>query len=291
MNATIQNTGYRAVIDSLGAEMKSLRDAKTGREYLWQADPAWWKGTAPVLFPIVGGLKNGRYRYEGREYELPQHGFARASEFRQNAVSADAVEFVLGSSAETLPKYPFDFQLRVGYALERCGIAVRYTVTNAGNRPMLFSIGSHPAFNIPFDVGSLENHYILFEHPEDSERYFFKDGTYIAGKTAEVFESSRVISLSRTLFDQGPLIMKGLHSAEFTLMSAKSTRAVKVAMDSAPPFLGIWSKPGAPFVCIEPWDGIPDSTEASGELAEKEGILKLEPGSAYRTGYRIEILG
>ena len=138
MNAVIENDSYSATISSLGAELKSLKDANTGREYMWQADPAWWKGSAPVLFPIVGGLKNGKYRCEGAEYELPQHGFTRTSEFRQNAAAGDAAEFELVSSADTLAKYPFEFRLRVRFALERCGLAVRYEVTNAGKGPMLF---------------------------------------------------------------------------------------------------------------------------------------------------------
>jgi galactose mutarotase-like enzyme len=291
MNAVIRNDSYSATISSLGAELKSLKDANTGREYMWQADPAWWKGSAPVLFPIVGGLRNGKYRYEGVEYELPQHGFARTSEFQQTAALGDAAEFELKSSADTMAKYPFEFRLRVRFALERCGLAVRYSVTNAGTRPMYFSIGSHPAFNIPIESGSLESHYILFEQSEDAQRYFFKDGTYIAGKTAEVFDNSRVISLSRSLFDQGPIILKGLQSSEFTIMCSKGKKSVKVATEGAPPFLAIWSKPNAPFLCIEPWEGIPDSSEATGELAEKEGILSLEAGKVYETGYRIEVVG
>jgi galactose mutarotase-like enzyme len=291
MNVVIKNAGYSAVICSSGAELKSLKDVTSGREYLWQADPAWWKGTAPVLFPIVGGLRNGKYRYEGVEYELPQHGFARTSEFAQIGSSPDAAEFQLVSSAETLAKYPFVFRLRVGFALERCGLAVRYEVTNVGNRPMLFSIGSHPAFNIPIESGSLESHYVLFEKSEDAERHFFKDGTYIAGKTAEVFDNSRTISLSRSLFDQGPVIFKALQSSEFTILCSKGKKSVKVATDGPPPFLALWSKPNAPFLCIEPWEGIPDSSEANGELADKEGILSLEAGASYVTGYRIEIGG
>ncbi len=291
MNAVIENAGYSAAISSLGAELKSLKDATTGKEFMWQADPAWWKGTAPVLFPIVGGLKNGKYRYEGVEYELPQHGFARTSEFRQVEAAGDAVEFQLESNADTRLKYPFEFRLRVRFALERCGLAVRYEVTNTGKGPMLFSIGSHPAFNVPIESGSLESHYVLFERSEDAERYFFKDGTYIAGKTAEVFDNSRVISLSRSLFDQGPIIFKGLQSSEFTILCSKGKKSVKLATDGPPPFLAVWSKSNAPFLCIEPWEGIPDSSEASGELVDKEGIMSLEAGRTYETGYRIEISG
>jgi galactose mutarotase-like enzyme len=290
MNATIENGLYAASVSSLGAELKSLRDKALGREYLWQADPAWWKGTAPVLFPIVGGLKGGKYRFGGSEYELPQHGFARTSEFTVVANSRESVEFEFRSGPETRAKYPFDFRLRVGFALERNGISVRYAVTNEGNGPMRFSIGSHPAINVPFDGGKFENHYIVFEREERPERYFFKDGLVVAGKTADVFENSKVISLTRNLFDDGPVILKGIESSSFAITNGMTGKSVIVAADGVPPYLGIWSKPnGAPFVCIEPWHGLPDSTDATGELTEKEGILALEPRAEFTTGYRIEI--
>jgi galactose mutarotase-like enzyme len=291
MNVVIRNDFYSATISSLGAELKSLKDANTGREHMWQADPAWWKGSAPLLFPIVGGLRNGKYRHEGAEYELPQHGFARTSEFRQISALGDSAEFELSSSADTMTRYPFEFRLRAGFALERSGIAIRYEVANVGKGPMLFSIGSHPAFNLPIESGSLESHYILFERSENAERYFFKDGTYIAGKTAPIFDTSRVISLSRSLFDQGPIIIKAPQSSEFSIMCSKGRKSVKVATKGPPPFLALWSKPNAPFLCIEPWEGIPDSSEASGELRDKEGILSLEAGRTYETGYRIETIG
>jgi galactose mutarotase-like enzyme len=288
MELSLGNGRYSARVSTLGAELKSIADPAAGIEYLWQADPAWWKGTAPVLFPIVGGLRGGKYRYGGAEYELPQHGFARTSEFSLVAKTEDSVELELLSGPETRKKYPFDFRFRVSFALERSGISVRYAVTNAGNGPMYFSIGSHPAFNVPFAGGRLENYYILFEKSEGIERHFFKDGMVVAGKTAEVFENSRVISLSRSLFDEGPVILKKPESAEFTIANSLNSTSITLATDGAP-YLGLWAKPGAPFVCIEPWYGLPDPTDASGELSEKEGIMRLEPGACHAAGYRISI--
>jgi galactose mutarotase-like enzyme len=289
MSVTVRNGRWRAVIAELGAELRSLVDITTGQEYMWQANPAWWNGTAPVLFPVIGGLKNGAYTWEGREYKLDSHGFARASEFSVISSSVDSVELELTSSATTRESYPFEFRLRVGFQLERAGIAVSYEVKNTGRSRMCFSIGSHPAFNLPFAGGSLENYYVLFEREESLERWFFKDGLVVAEKTAAVMESSRVLTISRTLFDQGVLIFKSPQSHEFTIAHSMGPRSIKVVTDGVP-YLGVWSKPnGAPFVCIEPWHGLPDSTNASGDLAEKEGIISLDPAGAFTTGYRVEI--
>jgi galactose mutarotase-like enzyme len=287
MDGTIEGGRFRALVSSLGAELKSLVDTATGIEYIWRADPAWWKGSAPVLFPIVGSLRGGKYRHAGAEYALPQHGFARTSEFDLVAKAADAMEFELRSTPATKANYPFDFSLRVCFAVERSGISVRYVVKNSGAGPLWFSIGSHPAINVPFEGGKLENHYVLFDRSEDLDRHFFKDGLLVAGKTAEVFENSRTIPLSRSIFDDGPIILKGPRSTGFSIVNGMSGKLVLVATDGVP-YVGIWSKPNAPFLCIEPWHGVPDSTEAGGELAEKEGIIRLEAGNTFSTGYRIE---
>jgi galactose mutarotase-like enzyme len=185
--------------------------------------------------------------------------------------------------------YPFEFSLRVGFQLERTGLTVRYEVRNTGRSRMLFSIGSHPAFRIPFAGGSLENYYVLFDQEEDLERWFFKDGLVVADRTAPALDSARVLTISRTLFDAGILIFKSPRSHEFSIANSMNPRSIRIVTDGVP-YLGVWSKPGgAPFLCIEPWHGLPDSTAATGNLAEKEGILGLEPAGVFTTGYRIEM--
>jgi galactose mutarotase-like enzyme len=241
-----------------------------------------------VLFPVIGGLKGGEYRYGGGSYKLPSHGFARGSEFALVSSSAESAEFRLASSDATRAGYPFEFSLVVSFTLTRAGIDVRYAVRNPGSAPMLFSIGSHPAFVLPFAGGVLENYYVLFEVEEELERWFFKDGMIVAGKTAEVMENGRVISLNRRCFDDGIMIFKNPRSREFSIANSLNSRTLRVITDGVP-YLGIWSKPGAPFVCIEPWHGIPDMSDASGELAEKEGIITLAPSAEFVTGYRVEI--
>ena len=286
---TIRNGFWGARIAETGAELKSLCWLATGQEYIWNGDPAWWTGSAPVLFPVIGGLKGGEYSFEGRKYALPSHGFARTSQFTVSDVREDSAAFLLGSSAKTRETYPFDFTLKVSFQLERSGIAVRYAVENTGSSLMYFSIGSHPAFVLPFAGGALENYYVLFEKEESLERWFFKDGVIEAGKTEEAFENSRVISLSRTVFDRGIMIFKHPASREFAIAHSQSSRAVRVITDGVP-YVGVWSKPGgAPFLCVEPWHGIPDMSNASGNLIEKEGIIRLEARSSFATGYRVEV--
>ena len=287
---SLGNGIWGARISETGAELKSLAALSSGQEYIWNGDPAWWNGSAPVLFPVIGGLKGGEYSFEGKTYKLPSHGFARTSEFAVTRTSGDSAELTLMSSPKTREGYPFEFSLKVSFQLEHAGISVRYDVANMGTMRMYFSIGSHPAFVVPFAGGALENYYVLFEREENLQRWFFKDGMIVAGKTGEVFENSRTISVSRTMFDQGIMIFKQPASREFTIANARNSRAVKVVTDGVP-YLGIWSKPGgAPFLCIEPWHGIPDMSDTSGNLVEKEGILSLEPRASFSTGYRVQII-
>ena len=287
---TLTNGSWGAKISEMGAELKSLANLATGQEHIWNGDPAWWNGSAPVLFPVIGGLKDGAYFFEGKQYKLPSHGFARGSEFGVTRAGSDSAELTLVSSPKTRENYPFDFSLKVSFALDHSGIAIRYDVANAGPARMYFSIGSHPAFVVPFAGGVLENYYILFEREENIERWFFKDGMIVAGKTEEVLENSRVIGLSRSMFDAGIMIFKHPVSREFTIANSRNAHAVKVVTNGVP-YLGIWSKPGgAPFLCIEPWHGIPDMSDASGDFVEKEGILTLEPRAVFTTGYRVEIV-
>jgi galactose mutarotase-like enzyme len=283
------NGYWKARVAEKGAELKSLLCVETGTEHVWNGDPAWWNGSAPVLFPVIGGLKGGEYRYQGKSYKLPSHGFARTSDFAVVRADADYAEFRLASSEATREAYPFEFELFVSFALTRTGIDVRYRVRNAGGADMLFSIGSHPAFVVPFAGGTLENYYLLFDREEELERWFFKDGVIVAGKTAEVMENSRVINLDRRCFDDGIMIFKGPRSSVFSLVNGLNGRALRVVTEGVP-YFGLWSKTGgAPFVCLEPWHGIPDMSDTSGELAEKEGIISLARGGEFATGYRVEV--
>jgi galactose mutarotase-like enzyme len=285
---TIASERFEALIEEQGAELKSLRDRESGVEYIWPGDQNWWSGSAPILFPNVGGLKDGTYRHQGVEYSLPQHGFARRSQFSLASAGPANAAFELSASAETRKQYPFDFRLRVTFLLGSHGLAVQYDVVNAGSEVMFFSIGSHPALRLPFAGGQLENYYLHFSEEENLERHFFENGLMLA-QTAPAFDTSRQIFLRPDLFERGVLIFKHPVSQVISIRNSLTPRAVSVVTGAAP-YLGLWAKPGrCPFLCIEPWFGLPDRPDASGQLAEKEGILSLEAGGAFTTTYRLEI--
>jgi galactose mutarotase-like enzyme len=279
---------FEARIEEAGAELRSLRDRQSGAEYLWPGDQTWWSGSAPILFPNVGGLKDGKYRHNGVEYSLPQHGFARRSLFAVAAASPVSALFELAASAETRKQYPFDFRLRVTFLLEAHGLAVQYEVSNAGAQNMLFSIGSHPAIRLPFAGGQLENYYLHFSEEEHIPRHFFDNGLMLA-ETAPAFDSSRQIFLRPDLFERGVLIFQHPASQVISIRNSRNSQAVSLVTGGAP-YLGLWAKPGrCPFLCIEPWYGLPDGPNATGELSEKEGILRLEAGGSFTSTYRLEI--
>jgi galactose mutarotase-like enzyme len=289
MCVTISNNALSARISKTGAELRSLSERGSGAEYLWQADPSVWNGSAPILFPIIGGLKNDTYKLDGATYSMPAHGIVRKREWSLVSSGADRATFEIASDDQTREQYPFDFVLRASFTLDGSALQVCYKVINASRRPMLFSIGSHPAFNVPFTGGPLEHYYFHFSDPEDLPRYFFKDGMHL-NETEPAFDNSRQIFLSRTLFDRGPLIFKRPRSTAVSIACSHSPKRVRVATGGTP-YLALWSKGGgAPFVCIEPWCGVPDNIDTDQEFATKEGIMTLERGCTFGASYRIEIL-
>jgi len=287
---------YTASIDALGAELKSLHDRELGREYMWKGDPSWWSGTAPVLFPVIGGLHKGSFLHKGKRYALGSHGFARKSRFRLTDKSNSHAEFELRSDAETKKVYPFDFVLKVAFHTDHSGISVYQTVENPGSGRsswnsaqdvLLFSLGAHPAFALPFDGGTIEDYYIDFGRPEQAERYYFVNSC-LSEKTGPILSNSRQIFLSKTIFNDGPLIFKDIQSREISIRKSRSERKITVSYDTS--FLAIWSKPdGAPFICIEPWEGLPDPVGFSDSFEKKPGIRSLRKGESYTLRYRIII--
>jgi len=288
MSVTISNATLSAGIADVGAELKSLREHSTGKEYIWQSDPAYWTGAAPILFPIIGGLRNGEYHFGGKTYSMPSHGIVRKKEWSLAASDAACATYETVSSDETRKMYPFDFVLRAHFSLEGSSLSVRYEVRNTGSGKMYFSIGSHPAINLPFAGGYPEHYYFHFSRPENMERYFFKDGMHL-NETEPIFDNSRQIFVTRTMFDRGPIIFKHPASESVTIMNSRNTRRVRVRTAGVP-FLALWAPPGAPFACIEPWHGIMDNVDTDGEFTTKEGIMALDGGATYTTGYWIDIL-
>ena len=285
----LSNDAVRIAVNSLGAELWSLKDQRSGTEHLWQGDPAFWKGRSPILFPVVGHLEDGVYRDEGREYTLDVHGFAKDREFRPVGETADTLTYLLESDEATLAVYPYRFALEVRYTLAPAGVRVEITARNRDDRAMYFSVGGHPGFNCPWEPGaSMEDYRLVFERPETLRRRLHDVGI-LTGETEAFLTAERVVRLSHGLFERGAVMLGGLSSGSVALESALSAGRIRVELPGFP-YLGIWSPRGeAPFVCIEPWHGIGPTRGADPEIRTREGILRLESEEAFTCGYAITI--
>jgi galactose mutarotase-like enzyme len=290
MTYTLENELCRVQVQAHGAELSSfVRKDLNQLEYIWEADPAVWGRHAPVLFPIVGRLPHDTYQHQGQPYPLPQHGFARDQEFQLVRQTATELVLELQASDATRAVFPFSFRLLISYRLAGPQLTIGWEVHNAGTTEMLFSIGAHPAFRCPLlPDETFEDYEFVFDHPVSFERHLL-DGGLLTGQTAPVVKQQTTLPLSYDLFAQDALVLKHFDFTHITLRSRQSGRAVRLRFDGFP-YLGLWTKgPGAPFVCIEPWHGIASSVGDSGELADKEGVLALQPGQEFSTSYSITV--
>lgn len=288
MLTVLENEWITATVDSHGAELVSLVLNEDGCEYLWTADPAHWGRHAPVLFPIVGRLRDNRCTIDGKTYELTQHGFARDAEFALAEQTDTAAIFELRANAATLEKYPYDFTLRIGYRLIGASITVSYEVKNERAEEMFFSIGAHPGFRCPLADGeSFDDYYLEFEQPETIGKCLLENGL-LRLETEPFLQNERTIALSYPLFANDALVFNGLESQSLRLKSRKSDKSVSVEYAGFP-YLGIWSKQDAPFVCIEPWHGVADLAREPRDFSQKEGICRLGGREEFVSCYRIEI--
>ena len=267
-----------ASINPFGAELSSLRDA-AGRELMTDADPAYWTGRAPLLFPIVGKLIGGHYRFDGRDYALPPHGFARRRMFDVIEREAGRAVFRLTDDAETRAAYPFGFALEAAFTLTQATLRIDVTVTNTGERDMPASFGFHPAFAWPLPYGRPRAaHRIIFEKDEPEPlRSIATDGGIAPARRPSPLDG-RVLHLADALFEKDALIWEGLASRSVRYDGGEGP-ALEVAFPDTS-LLGIWTKPGAHFVCIEPWHGIADPEGFEGEIWDKPGMLRFAPGEA-----------
>ena len=287
---TLRTETSQATFAARGAELTSFCTPGNGLEYLWAGDPAVWGRHAPVLFPLVGRLPEDAYYYEGRDYKLPQHGFARDQEFALVHQTDTELVFRLHHDESTRAVFPFAFELTITYTLQADLLTVRWDVRNpAADQPLLFSIGAHPAVNCPLlPTEKFEDYYFEFDHPVTLERHLLRGGL-LTGQTAPVLVEARELPLSYELFADDALVFKHYDFTRLTLRSRKSAHFVRFQFDGFP-YLGLWTKgPGAGFVCVEPWHGVASPAGAPGELSEKEGILTLAPGHVFSAAYTIEI--
>lgn len=283
----IENERLQVQILTKGAELTNIQSKIDTTEFLWQADPKYWSRHAPILFPIVGKLKNDQYQYQGKTYEMSQHGFARDMEFSVVLQESDKVRLALQYTKETLAKYPFKFLLEVEYCLQEDCLVTRYFVTNLSETvEMWFSVGAHPGFNVPIDRNAAFEDYTLELSPA-TQRTFIPVTQEVLLQTDQATQTEKSsFSLSRDLFKKGVLIFETPEKTQITLKSARSQKQIIMEYQTLP-HLGIWSTypAEAPFVCIEPWNGLADSFDASGLLEEKKGINRLEPQEVFTTEY------
>jgi len=281
LDITITNGHLTATINPRGAELNSLKN--NNEEYIWEGNPKFWGKHSPVLFPIVGTLKNNSYLYNGQVYALTRHGFARDNTFNVKEQTESSVVFSLSSDNDTLNIYPFAFELQLTYTLNDSTLYISYTVKNKGTGKMPFSIGAHPAFALP---GDFESYSLAFEKNEPLLSTQLRDDL-LSDKTTALPVKDGILPLTYNLFENDALIFKSLESNSITIVKEGRDR-LKVGFADFP-HLGIWTKENAPFICIEPWQGYSDSPDTAGNLIEKEGIVILEENETYIKGFSIAI--
>ncbi len=290
MYYSIQNEILSIEIKELGIELCSIKSKATGKEYMWQGNPDIWGSHAPVLFPIIGALRNGEVFYKGNSYRVPKHGLVRNSnKVRLIEQTEDSLRFSLKWDEESLKLYPFKFELEVSFSIIGNTIQVTHLISNHGDEPMLYSLGGHPAFNCPiYDDETYEDYYLEFEQIESDSTWLLDSKGLTTGETLPILKDTRILPLHTHIFDNDALIFKNLNSKKVALKSVRSGKVLSVSFDDFD-YLGIWAKPGAPFVCIEPWLGITDSAKADQQLENKEGMLKLGPNQSEWKTYSITL--
>ena len=273
---TLQNDVLKIKVASRGAELKSITALSDGTEYLFDGDPTWWKYSSPVLFPIVGKLVNGKYRTEGKEFELPGHGFARTSDFWLVDSTANTLTFALESNAATLKVYPYRFRLEISFELIGNEVKVLWKVINTDDKEIYFSIGAHPALCCPIAYReNFEDCYLKFNKPEKSSRIPLAANGCLSRERIPTLDGTE-LNLNYELFKGDAIVFDDLKSDEVSVRSRKSSKSITVRAKGFP-YWGFWTpaQGGAPFICIEPWHGHADYEDFNGELKDKEGIVKL----------------
>jgi galactose mutarotase-like enzyme len=287
MNCKIENEYLVVEIKPKGAELASVIHKQNQLQYMWSGDPAVWGKTSPVLFPIVGTLKEDTYIYKDKKYSLPRHGFARDHVFEVEKQNTDNITFLLKSSATTLEKYPFHFELRLIYTLKEDTLQLQYDIRNIGGEEMYFSIGAHPAFAVPLVKSSVyEDHYLEFNQEETAGRWPISKEGLIKTEPDKFFDHTHVINLTKPLFYDDALVFKHLKSNSISLKSKTHSHGLDFYFEGFP-FMGIWGAKDADFVCIEPWCGIADGVNHNQQLISKEGIEKLASNDSWSRAWKV----
>lgn len=287
MRYTLENEQLRIEVDSLGAELKSVKSQRDGKEYMWYADEAYWGRTSPVLFPFVGSICGKEYRYEGKTYAMGQHGFARDMEFAAESQSVNSIWFAAESTEETYAMYPFAFRLHIGYQLTENEVKVSWRVENTDTKEMYFSIGAHPGFLCPIHGEDTKVGYglhfggltdTLHHHGNTPDGMAVMEDEVLPLKQGSVF-------FKPGFFDRCTYMAEGRQTGEVSLIDPSGKPYVTVLFDT--PLFAVWSPEGkdAPFVCIEPWYGRCDEVGFEGTLKERPYGNLLGMGETFEAAY------
>ena len=270
-----------------GAELQSYK--VNGEEFMWDRKPEFWAASSPVLFPFVGTIKNGAYSYNGKEYKIStRHGFARTEDFELVEKTENSLKFRFSSNKETLEKYPFEFELFITYTIAGNTLEIGYNVVNKNDSDMYFSLGTHPAFALDVnDDIKLSDYYLEFEKNETSKKYKLNEKGLVLDEKADCLNNENKLKITEKVFDDDAIIFDDLKSEKVTIKNSKNSKKLSVEYNGFP-YIAFWSKPRAPFVCIEPWYGISDFENCTGKLEEKKGILKLGKDKTFTAKLVIE---
>jgi galactose mutarotase-like enzyme len=287
---TLANTHLRATLSPHGAELQSLVWLASGEEIMWSGDPVYWPRHSPVLFPLVGMLNNGRYRLGDGEYSLPRHGFAREQPFVCISQTSEEARFQLRWNEQTLLWYPFRFMLDIVYQLLEDTISVTYEVRlEEEQEPLFFSIGSHPAFVLPWrEGGDLSSWYLLF--PEDTmlRRHHLEDGL-LNGGVSQVNLNGGKLPLNEAMFAEDAWVLHGCQSDRVLLGGEKSSVQLEMKFTGFPWF-GIWKPAGAPFLCLEPWCGVTDQKGYIGDWKDRPGMERVGHADIWKRSWSVRFI-
>jgi galactose mutarotase-like enzyme len=290
---SIQNASFKISVTKIGAELCSLFSKSQNTEFIWQANPSIWGSHAPVLFPIIGCLKDGEFLFEGSSYSVPKHGFIRNNTALESKIVAEnCIEFSSTFNEDSLKNYPFKYEFILRYILQDNGVKVEHTIINHDTqKPMFFSLGGHPGCNCPFfENENYEDYFIEFEVPETDETWLVSKEGLIENESIPFLNNSKTLPLRKDLFAKDALIFKNLKSNHVSLKSKNHGIALTVDISEFE-YLGLWAKPNAPFICIEPWLGISDAINTNQYFTKKEGIQRLDAKEIRVISFEIIIEG
>ncbi len=265
-----ENDFFILGVKEMGAELTSLKSKKTGFEFIWYGDTNIWYGQSPILFPVIGRLLNDKYRLNQKEYSMEKHGIVRKKTFKLVSKTENSLIFLQTSDENSLKVYPYEFELYVTFELLDNALKVTHKIVNKSNKKMYYSFGAHPGFNCK--IGD----YLEFDTPQRVFNEQIDSESYLMDNQVLLLDNEKRITLEKNTFDNDALILSGYTDKAITLKSDENSREIRFNFDS--PVLGIWAKPNAPYVCIEPWWGINDNRKEKSDISEKRGIMSLEKG-------------